>query len=434
MVFAITASLLAQNKPPAAQAAASTANNAANKEFQTAVEDMRQGQVDKAEPILLKLYKAAPENPEILLAMGTLYSMKGDMAKAIAFMEKSVKAKPTSQSYAGLAAAYSEVGRADDTVAALRKSLSLDPTNLAANFNLATIYMQVNAFNDAIPLMERVVKQKPAEPEPSYLLALCHSAMGQPAQAKSVLLKLPAQARDMEQVLLLLGSSSAALEDRFDAHKYLQRAVELYPISVGALANLGALLVKEGNLDQGIALLDKAWKNDKASYLAGYTLASAYRDAKRFQEARGVLGTLLTKGETPDIYSLLGQVEDELGNHGRAIGYFQHAVEMSPNETTQFALGYSHLRFGKAELAEAAFRAAMETLPLSTPLRLGLGAAYLAENKNPQAVDMLQPVAEDDPQQDPLGPRLFALAQQAAAGTRDEAKIKAIIVEMRPKT
>lgn len=423
-----------QPKPQTAQPAAPVSAIVATKDFQTVVEALRQGRVDQAEPILLKLYKTSPDNPDVLLAMGTLYSLKGDAANAVLYMEKSVKAKPTAQAYAGLAAAYGGAGRGEDSVGALRKSLALDPTNISANFNLAAIYMQVNNFSEAIPLLERVVKAKPTEPEPFYLLGLCHSAMGQPAQAKTVLLKMPAQGRDMEQVLLLSGSVAAALGENAEAHKYLERAVQLYPISVGALANLGALLVKEGKSSQGIELLDKAWKTDKGSYLAGYTLAGAYYQAGKLQEARSVLGTLLTKGETPDIYLLLGQVEDELSNHTIAIGYFQRAIEIDPGETTQFALGYSQLRFGKPEEAEATFVAAMQKMPLSTPFRLGLGASYLLENKSAQALETLGPMSNDDLKQNPLGARLFALAKQAVAGSRDEAKIKAVILEMKPKT
>jgi len=105
-------------KPGGSTTSPSTAATAANKEFQTAVENLRQGRVEIAEPVLTKLWKSAPENPDLNLAMGTLYSMKGDPERAIGFMEKSVKSKPTGQSYAGLAAAYAEMGRVDEAVAA----------------------------------------------------------------------------------------------------------------------------------------------------------------------------------------------------------------------------------------------------------------------------------------------------------------------------
>jgi tetratricopeptide (TPR) repeat protein len=415
------------------QAARPAASSGPSKEFLAAMEALKEGRLDVAEPVLTKLYKAAPENADYNLGMGTLLAMKGQTPTALPLLEKSVKIKPSSQAYATLGAAYADVGRGEDAIKSFRKSLSLDPNNLGANFNLAAIYIQINAFADAQPLLEKVVKARPAEPEAAYLLALCYSASNQPEQARTVLLKLPAKVRDSEQVLLLLSSNSAALGQNGDSRKYLERALELNPISVPVLANLGALLVHEGEREHGLEMLERAWKTDKTSYLAGMSLAQADYDAGKFEGALDVLGSLLTKGESPDIYTLLGNTEDALKNHDKAVMYLSRAAELDPGEHSQFAVGYSQLQAGKPDLAENAFRAALEKLPLSARLRMGLGAAYLAENKSQQAVQTLQPFSTKDDKPDPLGVRLYELAQQSLAGTRDDVKIKQAIADLKPK-
>ncbi len=433
---------LAQAKPATAsgQASASQATRptaagsaTVNKEFLAAMNALKEGRVDVAEPMLTKLLKAAPENADYNLGLGTLLAIKGDTQSALPLLEKSVKIKPSSQGFATLGAAYADVNRGEDAIAALRKSLSLDPTNLASNFNLAAIYIQVNSFAEALPLLDRVVKARPAETEPTYLLALCYSALNQPAQARAVLLKLPAKVRDSEQVLLLLSSNSTALGENGESRKYLERALELNPISVAVMANLGALLVQQGERERGLEMLERAWKTDKTSYLAGMSLAQADYEAGKFEGARDVLGSLLTKGESPDIYALLGNVEDALKNHDRAVTYLSRAADLDPSEHSQFAVGYSQLQAGKPDLAEAAFRAAMEKLPLSAQLRMGLGAAYLVQDKSQQAVQTLQPFASKDDKPDPLGVRLYELAQQSLAGTRDDLKIKQAIADLKPK-
>jgi len=429
----------AQAKPATGQTSAgpgarsATGATGANKEFLAAMDALKEGRIDVAEPVLTKLIKAAPENADYNLGVGTLLAMKGDTQNAVPFLEKSVKAKPSSQSYATLGAAYADLGRGEQAIAALRKSLSLDPTNLASNFNLAAIYIQVNSFAEAQPLLEKVVKARPAEPEPTYLLALCYSALNQPAQARTVLLKLPPKVREAEQVLLLLSSNSAQLGEDGESRKYLERALELNPISVPVMANLGALLVHQGERERGLEMLDRAWRTDKTSYLAGMSLAQADYDAGKFTGALEVLGSLLTKGETPDIYSLLGNVEDALKNHDKALVYLSRAAELDPSEHSQFAIGYSQLQAGKPDLAESAFRTAMEKLPLSPRLRMGLGAAYLVQNKSQQAVQTLQPFSAKDDKPDPLGVRLYELAQQSLAGTRDDGKIKQAIADLKPK-
>jgi tetratricopeptide (TPR) repeat protein len=406
---------------------------APNKDFLAAMDALKEGRLDVAEPVLIRLLKSAPENADYNLGMGTLLAMKGQTPSAIPLLEKSVKIKPSAQGYATLGAAYADVGRGDQAIASLRKSLSLDPANLGSNFNLAAIYIQLNSFAEAQPLLEKVVKARPTEPEPTYLLALCYSALNQPAQARTALLKLPVKVRETEQVLLLLSSNSAALGENGESRKYLERAHELNPISVPVMANLGALLVHEGERDRGLEMLEQAWKNDKTSYLAGMSLAQADYDAGKFEGALDVLGSLLTKGESPDIYTLLGNTEDALKNHDKAVMYLSRAAELDPSEHSQFAIGYSQLQAGKADLAENAFRAALEKLPLSARLRMGLGAAYLAENKSQQAVQTLQPFSTKDDKPDPLGVRLYELAQQSLAGTRDDVKIKQAIADLKPK-
>jgi predicted Zn-dependent protease len=440
LVLLLALSTAAQTKPAASgQGATQTARPAApagsagvSKEFIAAMDALKEGRVDVAEPVLIKLLKGAPENPDYNLGVGTLLAMKGDSQNALPFLEKSLKIKPTSQAYATLGAAYADLGRGEEAIASLRKSLSLDPANLASNFNLAAIYIQVNAFGEARPLLERVVKAKPGEPDPAYLLALCYSALNQPAQARATLLKLPPKIREAEKVLLLLASNSAQLGENGEARKYLEHALELNSISVPVLANLGALLVHEGEKERGLSMLERAWKNDKASYMAGMSLSQAYYDAGRFSDARDILASLLTKGESPDIYTLLGYVEDALKNHDKAVTYLSRAAELDPSEPSQFAVGYSQLQAGKLDLAENAFRAAMEKLPLSALLRMGLGAAYLAGNKSQQAVQTLQPFSTKD-EKNPLGTRLYELAQQSLAGTRDDGKIKQAIADMKPR-
>ena len=440
-LFLLAAVSAAQTKPatPSGQSTptqtrpAAPSSAAPNKEFLAAMDALKEGRLDAAEPVLTKLLKAAPENADYNLGMGTLLAMKGQTPVALPLLEKSVKIKPSAQSYATLGAAYADLGRGEDAVAALRKSLSLEPGNLASNFNLAAIYIQMNAFAEAQPLLEKVVKARPAEPEPTYLLALCYSALNQPAQARTVLLKLPVKVRDSEQVLLLLSSTSAALGENKESRKYLERALELNPASVPVMANLGALLVHDGERDRGLEMLERAWKTDKTSYLAGMSLAQADYDAAKLDGARDVLASLLTKGESPDIYTLLGNVEDALKNHDKAVMYLSRAAELDPSEHSQFAVGYSQLQAGKADLAENAFRAALEKLPLSAELRMGLGAAYLAENKSQQAVQTLQPFSTKEDKPNPLGVRLYELAQQSLAGTRDDVKIKQAIADLKPR-
>src|SRR5208282_2739439 len=73
-------------RPPAA-----AGSTAVNKEFLAAMDALREGRLAAAEPVLTKLLKAAPENADYNLGMGTLLAMKGDTHSAVPLLEKSIK-------------------------------------------------------------------------------------------------------------------------------------------------------------------------------------------------------------------------------------------------------------------------------------------------------------------------------------------------------
>ena len=111
----------AQTKPATASGQNSTTSGtrpagssaAPNKEFLAAMDALKEGRLDVAEPVLTKLLKSAPENADYNLGMGTLLAMKGQTPAALPLLEKSVKIKPSSQSYSTLGAAYADVGRGE---------------------------------------------------------------------------------------------------------------------------------------------------------------------------------------------------------------------------------------------------------------------------------------------------------------------------------
>lgn len=352
-----------------------------------AVEHLRQGRAGAAEPILRRLLQSYPNEPDINLAVGMLHGLKGEPQKATPYLQKAVRLRPSAQSLTNLAGNYAELGREEEAMAAFRKALQLEPDNLAASVNLAALYLKRDAFSRALPLLERVVRARPGIPETGYMLALCYSALGRPEQARRTLLALPAKARQREEIQLLLGAAALALGRREEAQGHFESALKINPDSVQGAANLGALLVKGGDTKRGLEMLQSAWKKDPASYLAGYNLALGYRQTGNPEGARSVLATLLTKGETGELYNLLGEVEAELKNNRDAVTYLQRAVELDSSETHLFDLGYFFLKQWVLDQALAVFRRGAEKFPKSARLWMGLGSAYFAQANHEEAIN-----------------------------------------------
>jgi tetratricopeptide (TPR) repeat protein len=361
--------------------------------LETAMAHLAAGRFSAAEPILVKLYKSTPNDPRINQALAYLYNLKGDHTRALPLWQKAVRIQPTPQAYNGLAATLGELGRNPEAEANFLKALRLEPNNLGTSFNLAGLYMKRNDFGAAAPLLEKVVKGAPGQPQPAYMLALCYSATGHADQAQNTLLALPAKARDIEEIQLMLGAIAREQNKPAEARKYFERVLQLNPDSVTGAASLGALLAAGDEPARGVTLLEDAWKRDKTSYVAGYNLALAYKRAGKLAESRSVLASLLTKGETPEIYNLLGSVEVGLNNSKDALGYLERAVEMDPRETYFFDLGYQQLQNHFAPEAAATFQKGTQRHPDAVRLWLGLGTAYLALSRNDDAMAAYQKAA-----------------------------------------
>ncbi len=368
--------------------------------IETAVGHIQAGRLQAAEAILVKLIQGGSNDVRVYETLAYVYNLKSEPARALVYWQRSIKIRPSAAAHAGLAATLAELGREQDAETNFRKALSIEPGNLLASYNLAGLFLRREDFEQAAPLLERVVKAAPGQAEPTYLLALCHSGRGKPEQAQAVLLTLPAKARDREPIQLLLGSIALTLKKPEEARKYFERVLQLNPGSVQGAANLGALLSAGAESQQGIELLEQAWRSDKTSYLAGYNLALAYKQTGKPEQARGVLATLLTKGETGEIYNLLGSIEAALKNPKDAVGYLERAVELDPRESHFFDLGHQQLLNYSLKEAQATFQRGVQRYPEAARLWMGLGTAYFAQARNEEAVTAYLRAAEknDDPQ------------------------------------
>lgn len=368
--------------------------------IETAVGHIQAGRLQSAEGILVKLIQGGSNDPRVYETLAYVYNLKREPARALVYWQRSIKIRPSAAAYAGWAATLAELGRDQEAETHFRKALSMEPGNLLASYNLAGLFLKREDFEQATPLLERVVKAAPGQAEPTYLLALCYSGSGKPEQAQTTLLSLPAKARDREPILLLLGSVALTLKKPAEARKHFERVLQLNPSSVQGAANLGALLSSGAESEKGIELLEQAWKSDKTSYLAGYNLALAYKQNGKPEQARSVLATLLTKGETGEIYNLLGSIEAALKNPKDAVGYLERAVELEPREAHFFDLGHQQLLNYSLKEAQATFQKGVQRYPHASRLWMGLGTAYFAQARNEEAVTAYLRAAEknDDPQ------------------------------------
>ncbi|MEO0869065.1 MAG: tetratricopeptide repeat protein [Cyanobacteria bacterium J06642_11] len=115
-------------------------------------------QYDEALARIQLAAQLAPQNPQILTLMGTLYLQVGESAKAVTALEN---AKALSSDdpiiWFTLGSAYFSEAKYLQAANALEKGLGLEPSNPAAHFDLGNAYYKLNRYQQAIDEYEKAI-------------------------------------------------------------------------------------------------------------------------------------------------------------------------------------------------------------------------------------------------------------------------------------
>src|SRR6056297_936956 len=120
-------------------------------------------------------------------------------------------------------------------------------------------------------------------------------------------------------------------------------------------------LLKQKQVPQATALLERAERDDPRSRKLLYLLSVCYRVQRRFDDALKALERL--RAEAPDYaraWQEIGHNHRDLGRFDAAIDAYEHAVELNPGLVASWRfLAEAHRKAGSAErakLAEANFK------------------------------------------------------------------------------
>lgn len=208
-------------------------------------------------------------------------------------------------------------------------------------------------------------------------------------------------------------AESAALE------KSLKDAVQSAPADFDANHRLGQLLMNEGRAREAIPYLERAAQKNPGNYENSYDLALANAEAGNNGRARSDARSLAASHPKAELYHLLGDVEEKLGDPLEAVREYQRAAEINPTEPYLFDWGSELLLHHAPEPAEAVFHKGSELFPKSVRMLIGLGAASFARGSYDQAIRHIC-AASDLAPNDPLPYQFLGKIQRAQTSTSNE--------------
>lgn len=214
--------------------------------------------------------------------------------------------------YAGVA--RYKLGQFNPALIDFQAASACDPRAVAPRIAMAESYGQKRIFEKALAIYEQVLAMEPANLPALRGAASIYLEREENEKALPLLVKLVSDAKADARVHADLGAAYAAIGNREQARSEFNNALRLDSKEASAWMGLANLLVKEGDDAGSVALFEKAIAADPQAFEPQYVLGSVYNRLLRFHDAAKALTTAQRLGgERAEIFYQLARAYGGLG-------------------------------------------------------------------------------------------------------------------------
>ena len=381
------------------------------------------GDIDKAVNAHKQAIELQPDSAELRAELAGVYARQDRATDAVDMAEQALKGDPNNHEanriigsiYAAAIEQRRPLRPGDNqsqyparAIASLEKAREGDG-DTRTNLTLGRLYLQIEAYDKAIPLLRRVFMEQPGYPEVSLLLATAQEAAGRTGDAIGTLqMALDENPKFMRGYVMLaeLSEKQGQWDQAASAYaraEQLNTRVDFKTRRAAALINAGKAAEARDLLKPGAAKSDSpplvlylyATALRQTGDLAGaeaaarqlrtaapddprgmYVLAQVLEARADYAGAEQALRDLL-KRDPADATALnyLGYMFAERGQHlDEAVDLVQRALKIDPgNPSFLDSLGWAYYQQGKLDLADGPLSEAAAKMPNNSVIQDHLG-------------------------------------------------------------
>jgi cellulose synthase operon protein C len=254
---------------------------------------------------------------------------------------------------------------------AYERSLNAEPDNIEARISRAGVYIDLGRQADAVKDVTELRRLAPDEPRAVYLQALLAEKDNRPDVA-SAALKTVVELLDpvpMEfiryrpQLLMLNGLAHFGLKEREKAKQYLE-AFQKVQGNTPTTKLLAQLYMGDNNLDRAVEVLETYLKSRPADGQALTLLGAALMSKGQHVKAAGLMQRALETKDSPEFHTVLGLSLLRSGQTGNAIAELEGALKRDPGQIqAATSLVTLYLRGGQPSKAAAVAEALVKQQP-----------------------------------------------------------------------
>src|SRR5687768_369970 len=289
--------------------------------------------------------------------------------------------------------------RLDDSARLLGEAIRLEPRLVGAQLTLAQVYTLQNKPDLAVARYQKVLELDPGNP--SARLGLARAEVEKKNYDGALKLTDPVRPvlRESPEGLFVMAAAMLKTGRRDEAAALGAQWNRLPNVPRAASIAFGLLLVQDGVVDEGIAVLEHAKSAGPPSYELAFNLAGAYlmkKDAARALEHYDA--ALSVTPDSLDALRLAAGVAERNGELERSLSYWLKAKKLAPDDPV-ILLGFGRVCF-KMDLlddAEPAVAKAASLKPGNIPYQYTLAAVKVGKRQYDEARRLLEPLVEAHP-------------------------------------
>jgi tetratricopeptide (TPR) repeat protein len=273
-----------------------------------AIARFRMQKFDEARREFETLRREEGDRADIVYYLGRLDLEDGDFNSAISHLNKAIAKPPARDTAYYLGSAYAKQGDLASAEKWLRVAVRLNPQDASMEYELGVVFRREGNEREARGALELSEKLQLKNAGQSQLWAECAQKLDQGSREEA----------------------RAVCEQLYESD------------SVRNLTRLGTMYAQHGDLDSALKPFHRAAELAPQSPETQYSLALAYYQLKRFEEARTSLTSAVA--QWPDIFrlnALYGAVLLKLGEERPAYETLWHAHQLNPGDPSAARLLYS---------------------------------------------------------------------------------------------
>ncbi len=291
---------------------------------------------------------------------------------------------------------YRYLEKYDDAEQAYRNAIAHDPKSITSHIELARLlHHDLGRPNGVLKVLDRLVAANPKMDRVYVSRANYLKSRGEVAAARKDLAKALELSPKKASTILNLAKLDQGDGQLEEASRTLEKGLEYNPKSIAMYGQLSKIYLAQRRPNDAIDVLREGLKKVPNARLLQVTLAELLVTTGRLDEADVVLDSLRTKHSVPGATTCLrARRWMQKGNWKKARELLEsHRSDLvdSPWKAQyHYLLGECYRHLGDSPRATGAYQRAVQAAPLWTLAKYGLAAAYIADNRAREALEMLR--------------------------------------------